>query len=67
MADKVINVKETSTNLNVSRATLYAWTNPKSKWYRPDFPKKVKIGIRSVGFLESEIDAFIAKSAGNRA
>ena len=36
-----------------SRATLYSLMNA------GDFPKPVKLGLRSVGWIESEVDAWI--------
>ncbi|TGZ98654.1 AlpA family phage regulatory protein [Rodentibacter pneumotropicus] len=50
----------------VSKSTFSDWQNPKSKRYRPDFPKKIQLGVNSVGYLESEINAYIAKLAENR-
>ena len=27
----------------------------------PDFPKRIKLGVRTIGFDASEVDAFVAK------
>jgi len=53
--------------LGVSKSTFADWQNPKSKRYRPDFPKKIQLGVNSVGYLESEINSYIAKLAEARA
>ncbi|MCK3654622.1 hypothetical protein A4G19_02200 [Pasteurellaceae bacterium Macca] len=47
----------------VSKTTFAEWQNPKSKRYRPDFPKRVQLGVNSVGYLESEVTAYIHKLA----
>ncbi|MGB8417677.1 helix-turn-helix transcriptional regulator [Paraburkholderia sp.] len=43
----------------LSRATLYSLMNPRSPYFDPAFPKKIQISVRSVGFLESELDTWI--------
>ena len=50
----------------IGRTTLTDWQNPKSARYRPDFPKKIPLGTNAVGYLESEINAFIQRLANNR-
>ncbi|OOF62414.1 hypothetical protein BKL50_05970 [Rodentibacter pneumotropicus] len=65
--DSIIRRNETIKRFGVSKSTFSDWQNPKSKRYRPDFPKKIQLGVNSVGYLESEINAYIAKLAENRA
>lgn len=64
---KVLRRLETISRLGVSKSTFQDWQNPKSKLYRPEFPKKIHLGANSVGYLESEINAFIQALADNRA
>lgn len=64
---KVLRRLETISRLGVSKSTFQDWQNPKSKRYRPDFPKKIQLGANSVGYLESEINAFIQSLADSRA
>lgn len=64
-AQKIIRRLETISRLGVSKSTFADWQNPKSKRYRPDFPKKIYLGANSVGYLESEINAFIQSLADN--
>lgn len=66
-SDRIIRRLDTMKMLGVSKSTLADWQNPKSKRYRPDFPKKIQLGVNSVGYLESEINSYIAKLAGTRA
>lgn len=63
---KIIRRLEVLSRLGISKSTFSDWQNPKSKRYRPDFPKKIQIGANSVGYLESEINAFIQSLADSR-
>ena len=59
----IIRQKEVSEKLGLSKATI--WTYVRT---RDDFPKPIRLGANSVGWLESEIDAFIdARIAASRA
>lgn len=64
---KIIRRLEVLSRLGISKSTFSDWQNPKSKRYRPDFPKKIQIGANSVGYLEREINAFIQSLADSRA
>ena len=60
---RIIRQKEVSEKLGLSKATI--WTYART---RDDFPKPIRLGANSVGWLESEIDAFIdARIAASRA
>jgi len=45
--------------LSISRATLYNWINPESKYFKPNFPKKIHLSARTVGWLESDVVNFL--------
>ena len=57
----IIRRKEAAKALGIGVSTLDEWQKPKSRYYKPDFPKKIKLGNKSTGFLKSEIDSFIDK------
>lgn len=59
--DRILRKKEVAQIFSVARSTLDDWLNPKSKRYKPDFPKRIEIGTNSIGFLSSEINAYLAK------
>tara|TARA_B110000211_G_C14061117_1_gene545575 strand:- start:89 stop:310 length:222 start_codon:yes stop_codon:yes gene_type:complete len=40
----------------MSRAACY-----REMGCNPDFPKRIKLGVRTIGFDASEVDAFVAK------
>ena len=54
-SSKIIRCKDLIRYLSISRSTLYDWTNPKSPRFEPSFPKKIKLGLSSVGWLEEDI------------
>ena len=45
--------------LGFSKTTLWSKGNPKSKYYDPKFPKKIKLGPKMVGWLEDQIDQWL--------
>lgn len=58
--ERVIRLKEVIVRTGLSRSTIYL--HIKSGL----FPKPISLGVRSVGWLESEIDAWIYGKIGNR-
>lgn len=46
--------KQVATLLNISRATLARWRKTRG------FPQPVQLGPRSVGFLRSDVEAWLA-------
>lgn len=65
--ERIIRRIDVMKMLGVSKSTFSDWQNEKSSRYRPDFPKKIHLGANSVGYLESEISAYIQKLAQARA
>jgi len=58
---RVLRIKQLIDRTSLSRATLYALMSSD-----PTFPRKIKLTARSIGFLESEVDAWIAARANSR-
>lgn len=56
---RILRLKDILFKVNVARSTLYDWMNERSPRHDPTFPKRVKIGLSSVGWLESEVDDWI--------
>ncbi len=44
----------------LKRSTIYDKLDPESKRYDATFPKRVSLGTSAVGWLESEVDAWVA-------
>lgn len=56
---KVMRRLKLLNTVGIGNSTLYDWLNPKSPRYDPSFPKQVKLGARSVGWMEDEIEAWL--------
>ncbi len=52
---RILRLPDVKTRTGLSRSSIYAKVNEGS------FPKYIKLGIRSVGWLESEIDSWITQ------
>ena len=50
---RVIRMPEVLRRIGVSRSDVY------SKIRAGDFPRQIKLGARAVGFLESDIEAYL--------
>ncbi|MGX2974433.1 helix-turn-helix transcriptional regulator [Ursidibacter arcticus] len=57
MTIKYLKINEVTDKLGIGKSTLYEWIDPKSPRFKPDFPKRVKMGV-STRFVESEITAY---------
>jgi prophage regulatory protein len=58
---KILRMSSVVNKLGVARSTIYDWINPKSPRYDATFPKQRRLGIQSVGWLESELDEWLLK------
>lgn len=56
---KVLRLIHLMQKIGVSRSTIYDWLNPKSPRYDANFPKQLRLGKQTVGWLESEIDEWL--------
>lgn len=61
-AVRILRMKQLIERTNLSRATLYVLMSKDAS-----FPRKIKLTERSIGFLESEVDAWITIRAQMRA
>lgn len=52
---RILKIDEVLEMTSLSRATHFAKLNAKSKSYDPDYPKPLKLGRRSVGYVEQEV------------
>lgn len=60
-----MRLKDVQRIFGVSRASFDRWQNPKSEYYRPDFPKKIVMG-GYVFYVKSEIRAYMQKLMDER-
>lgn len=56
---KIIRAKDVIARTGLSRSTVYAKIDPKSPCFDATFPKQVRLGPNAVGWVETEIDAWI--------
>ncbi len=57
----ILRRREVERRTGLSRSTLYAKIQSKCpNLHDPDFPKPVSLGAKAVGWVESEIEAWIA-------
>lgn len=59
--DRILRKKEVARIFSIARSTLDDWLRPDSPRYKPDFPQRIQVGTNSIGFLESEIRAYLTK------
>ena len=52
---KILRLKAVKERVGLSTATIYAMVQ------RGEFPRQVKIGPRAVGWLDSQVEGFIAQ------
>ena len=59
---KILRMPAVVRKLGIARATIYDWLNPKSPRYDATFPKQHRLGMQSVGWVESELDKWIEEN-----
>ncbi|AXO17980.1 helix-turn-helix transcriptional regulator [Providencia vermicola] len=57
---RILRITELTKVLGISRSSIYEKLNPRSKYYDDTFPKPLKLGASSVGWLYSEIEKWVA-------
>ena len=57
---RVVRHPEARMRLGIARSTIYAYLDPQSPSYKPNFPKPIRIGS-AVGFIEQELDDYLEK------
>jgi prophage regulatory protein len=62
----VLRANRAAEKLGIARSTFYAWQDPNSPHHKPSLPRPLQLGTRAVGWLESELDAWLAARAKNR-
>ncbi|AZN35491.1 helix-turn-helix transcriptional regulator [Iodobacter ciconiae] len=60
----ILRLPDVLARTGLSRSSIYSKMDKHSKYYDPFFPKKIQIGARAIGFIESEINNWIASLVG---
>jgi prophage regulatory protein len=56
---KILRLPAVIETCGLSRSTIYEMLNPKSRRYKPDFPKPIKLSSSSVGWFQHELNAWL--------
>ncbi|MCG7589579.1 MULTISPECIES: AlpA family transcriptional regulator [unclassified Halomonas] len=62
----LLRLKQVIAITGLSRSSIYSMLDEDSSSYDPDFPKQVKIGKKSVAWVENEVDQWIVKRIAAR-
>lgn len=65
MAEKLLRVNQVAEKCGFSKSMIWAKLNPKNRRFDSDFPQPVRLSARAIGWIESELDAWIARRAEN--
>ncbi len=60
VSPRILRRRDLEARLRLSRSTIYDKLNPKSPRYDETFPKPIRLGEASVGWLSHEVDAWLA-------
>ncbi|WP_034350060.1 AlpA family transcriptional regulator [Herbaspirillum sp. GW103] len=58
--NQIIRLNRLQEKTGISRSTVYNKLNPNSKYFDSDFPKPVRLGPASVGWIEADVDVWLA-------
>ncbi len=61
----IIRPKATAIKCGVTPITIHRWATDK-KYSHLNFPKKLRLSENSVGFIEDEVDDWLAEQAAKR-
>lgn len=56
---QVVRIDQLTELLQVSRSTIYSWSNSQSAQYDSTFPKRIRLGLRSVGWMLKDINIWL--------
>lgn len=57
---RILRMNDLVQLLQRSKSMLYLDMNPASRHYKPNFPKPVRLSVRSVGWRAKDVYAYIA-------
>ncbi|AWM79337.1 hypothetical protein DKL61_02610 [Gammaproteobacteria bacterium ESL0073] len=56
---RVLRIQQVAEKLSIGKSTIYDWLKPNSPRYDETFPKPFKLGGKAIGWLSSEVDAWL--------
>ncbi|HCE0207773.1 TPA: AlpA family phage regulatory protein [Pseudomonas aeruginosa] len=63
---RVLRMRHVTAQLGISRSAVYDWMDPRSPRYDSTFPKPIRLGKASIGWLLADIEEFIATRIARR-
>lgn len=63
---QILRMPQLTKKTGASRSSVYEWLNPKSPRFDPTFPVPVKLSGASIGWIEAEVDAWLASRPRTR-
>lgn len=64
---RFVRMREVQKKIGISRSTVYDWINPSSPRFDDSFPKPVRLGVNSVGWIDTELEDWLAEKIAARA
>ncbi|RQW27158.1 AlpA family phage regulatory protein [Rhodobacteraceae bacterium CH30] len=64
--NRILRRKQLEEQLGLSCSTIYSKMSVKSKYYDPAFPRPVRLGKGSIGWLDVEVNAYLLMLASKR-
>ena len=58
MTNILLTINDVANLLGVSKGSIKNWKDPKSRYYRPDFPKPLKLSSRVIRWRFKEIEDY---------
>jgi prophage regulatory protein len=55
----LLNIKQVTQRVSLSKSSIYRRLDPKEKLYDPSFPRPIKLGENSTRWVETEINIWI--------
>lgn len=59
----ILRMPQVVARLGLSRSSIYAFMDPKSRSYIPTFPRPVRISTHAIGWVEGEIAQYVEERA----
>lgn len=63
---RILRLNRLKEKTGISGSSIYNKLNPRSKYYDETFPKPIRLGLGAVGWVETEVDAWITSRANSR-
>ena len=62
----ILRRRQLEARVQLSRACIYDKLDPDSPRHDPTFPRPIKLGASAIGFIESEVNAWLTAQAEAR-